>query len=218
MPRLDSDLAAPLERFVADALARRPDVQAAHAAALAGQSALQGAEAARWPKVFLSASASRGSGASSIGILPGLGPLAPSLNLSGNGNGAGLFIGVTVPLFDGGLGDSLELQARQRVDIAQARLDRVRQQAVLQIVVAQDTLRSALAAAEAAQLLQTTAATTHDAALDAYRNGVGTVTAVALADTQMLLAGQALADARAAAQSAAVTLALATGTLGAAPR
>jgi outer membrane protein TolC len=218
MPKLDSDLAAPLERIVADALARRPDVQAAHAALLAGQAGVKGAEAARLPKLFLSASASRGSGASSIGVVPGVGPLTPSLNLSGDGTGAGVFVGVTVPLFDGGLGESLTLQAQQRADIAQSRLDRVRQQAVLQIVVAQDTLRSALAAAEAAQTLQTTAAITYDAALDAYRSGLGTVTAVALADTQMLLAGQTLADARAAAQSAAVTLALATGALGTAPR
>jgi len=116
------------------------------------------------------------------------------------------------------LRDSLQLQAQQRVEAAQARLDRVRQQAVQQIVVAQNAARSALAAAEAAQQLQATAAVTLDAALDAYRQGVGTVTAVLLADTQMLQAGQALADARAAAQSAAITLAFASGSLGAAPR
>lgn len=65
----------------------------------------------------------------------------------------------------------------------------------------------------AAQQLQAQAAVT----LEAYRHGVGTIT-VLLADTQMLQAGQALADARAAAQSTAITLAFATGSLGASPR
>ena len=219
-PVLDARVQAPIDRIVADALARRPDVQAAHAALLASQAHAQAAEAARKPKVFLAASASRSSGGTRIAALPAIagGQEGPALNLSGNGSGAGVFVGVTVPLLDGGLRESTESQARQRIDIAQARLDRARQQAVQQIVVAQDALRSALATVEAAQTLEATAALTHDAALDAYRHGVGTVTAVALADTQLAQAGQALADARAAAQSAAVTLAFATGALGEAPR
>lgn len=219
-PRLGSDLQAPIERVVAEALARRPDVQAAHAALLASRAHAQAAEAARKPKLFLAASASRSSGGTQISALPALAGAqeGPALDLSGGGSGAGVFVGVTVPLFDGGLRESAQTQAMQRVDVAQARLDRARQQAVQQIVVAQDSLRSALAAAEAAQSLQEAAALTHDAALDAYRHGVGTVTAVALADTQLAQAGQALADARAAAQSAAVTLAFATGVLGEAPR
>lgn len=220
-PVLDAQMQAPIDRIVADALARRPDVQAAHAALLAGQAHARAAEAARQPKVFLAASASRSSGGTNIAALPAIaggGQEGPALNLSGSGSGAGVFVGVTVPLLDGGLRESTQRQAQQRIDVAQARLDRTRQQAVQQIVVAQDALRSALATAEAAQTLQATAALTHDAALDAYRHGVGTITAVLLADTQRAQAGQALADARAAAQSAAVTLAFATGALGEAPR
>lgn len=219
-PELSAQVQAPIDRIVAEALARRPDVQAAHAALLASRAHAQAADAARKPKVFLAASASRSSGGTNIAALPAIAGGAqegPSLNLSGSGSGAGVFVGMTMPLLDGGLRESAQRQAEQRIDIAQARLDRARQQAVQQIVVAQDALRSALATAEAAQALQATAALTHDAALDAYRHGVGTVTAVALADTQLAQAGQAWADARAAAQSAAVTLAFATGALGEAP-
>ena len=108
----------------------------------------------------------------------------------------------------------MQLQAQQRMKAAQARLDRVRQEAVQQIVVAQNAARSALAAEEAAQQLRAPTAVT----LEAYRHGVGTITAVLLANTQMLQAGQALADARAAAQSTAITLTFATGSLGASPR
>ena len=217
-PRLDRSAEAPVERIVAEALARRPDVQAAHAALLASQANAQAADAAGKPKVFLAASASRSTGGANVAALPGIGQQGPTLNLSGSGTGAGVFVGVTVPIFDAGVRESAQIQARQRIDAASARLERTQQQAVQQIVVAQDALRTALASAEAAEALQATAALTRDAALEAYRHGVGTVTAIALADTQWQQAGQALADARAAAQSAAVTLALATGALGAAPR
>lgn len=215
-PRLSLADEAPVERIVAEALARRPDVQAAHAALQASHAGARAAEAARMPKVFLAASASR-SGGASVAALPGLGQDGPTLNLAGSGSGAGVFVGVTVPLFDGDTRASAQRQAQLRIEAAEARLDRVRQQAVLQVVVAQDALRSALAAYEAAEALRSTAATTHDATAEAYRQGVGTVTAVTLAQTQLLEAGQVLVDARAAAQSAAVSLALATGGLGAAP-
>ncbi|MFT4268303.1 MAG: TolC family protein, partial [Xenophilus sp.] len=195
------------------------DVQAAQAALLASRAGARASEAARQPKVFLAASASRSTGGTGVTpSLPGLGLQGPTFDLSGSGSGSGVFVGVTVPLFDGGTRETAQAQAAQRVEAAQARLDRARQQAVQQIVVAQDALRSALAAAEAAEALQATAALMHDAALDAYRHGAGSITAVTLADTQLLQAGQALADARAAAQSAAVSLAFATGALGTAPR
>lgn len=216
LPVADFD-PAPIERVVGDALARRPDVQAAHSALLASQAGARAAEAARLPKVFLAASASRSSGNASVTAQPNVGLELPAVGLSGSGSGAGVFVGITVPLVDGGTRAAAQMQAMRRIDAARARLDRVQQQAVLQIVVAQDALRSALAAAQAAETLGATAGVTHDAALEAYREGVGTITAVTLADTQLLLAGQALADARAAAQSAAITLVFASGLLGAAP-
>lgn len=222
--RLDKGTEAPVERIVDEALARRPDIQAAHSALLASEAAARASEAALKPKVFLTASASasttsaRGAGTASVIALPGISQQGPTLNVSSSGSGAGIFVGVSVPIFDGGVRDSSLIQARRRIDAAVARLERAQQLAVQQIVTAQDALRSALASAEAAQTLQDTASVMHDAALDAYRQGVGTITAVAVADTQLVEAGQALADARAAAQSAAVTLAFATGSLGGAPR
>jgi outer membrane protein TolC len=61
------------------------------------------------------------------------------------------------------------------------------------------------------------AQTTFDAALGAYRHGVGSITDVTVAETQLLLARNAQSDAHSAALTAAATLALATGELGAAP-
>ncbi|WP_028603238.1 TolC family protein [Ottowia thiooxydans] len=215
-PRLGLADKEPIERLVADALARRPDIQAAYATLQASRAGARASEAARMPKVFLAASASRSSGAN-VTTFPSAGQDGPTLNLAGSGSGVGAFIGVTVPLWDGQTRSSMQMQAQQRVEAAQARLDRVRQQAVQQIVVAQDALFSALASVQAATELRLAAGVTQDAASDAYRHGVGTVTAATLAETQLIEAGQLLADARAAAQSAAVTLALATGALGSAP-
>ncbi|WP_354446290.1 TolC family protein [Ottowia thiooxydans] len=216
-PRLGIADKEPIERLVAAALARRPDIQAAYATLQTSRAGAKATDAARMPKVFLAASASRSSG-TNVTTFPGFGQDGPTLNLSGSGSGVGAFIGVTIPLWDGETRASMQLQAYQRVEAAQARLDRVRQQAVQQIVVAQDALFTALASVEAATQLRMASRVTQEAASDAYRHGIGTVTAVTLAETQLLEAGQLLADARAAAQSAAVTLALATGALGSAPR
>ena len=62
------------------------------------------------------------------------------------------------------------------------------------------------------------ARTTFDAALAAYRNGVGSITDATVAETQLLQATNALTDAHSEALSAAATLALAVGALGSAPQ
>ena len=71
---------------------------------------------------------------------------------------------------------------------------------------------------EASTLLVAAAQTTFDAALAAYRNGVGSVTVATDAETQLLQAENAESDSYSAALSSAATLALAVGGLGAAPR
>lgn len=50
------------------------------------------------------------------------------------------------------------------------------------IVVASNALRTSLAAYEASQALTQAAQTTFDAALDAYRSGVGSITDLTLAE------------------------------------
>ncbi len=65
--------------------------------------------------------------------------------------------------------------------------------------------------------LAAAAQTSYDAAYNAYRKGVGTVTEANLAQNQLLLARNASADAYSAALAAAATLALATGDIGKTP-
>ena len=54
------------------------------------------------PKVFLSASTSHTSGRSSITAVPAIGQQAGTVNLDGSRSGSSVFLGVTLPLYDGG--------------------------------------------------------------------------------------------------------------------
>lgn len=85
--------------------------------------------------------------------------------------------------------------------------------AAREIVIAVNTLRTALAAHAAARELSSAAAVTYDAALSEHRTGVGTIAAAIAADTGLLDARQAEADAHAAALPAASTHAFALGTM-----
>jgi outer membrane protein TolC len=79
-------------------------------------------------------------------------------------------------------------------------------------------LHISLSAHSASESLRTAAQTTFDAVLAAYRNGVGSITDLTLAEGQLLQADNVTSDAYSTALSAAATLALATGPLGAAPQ
>jgi outer membrane protein len=70
---------------------------------------------------------------------------------------------------------------------------------------------------QASKSLASAAQTTFNAALAAYQHGVGSITDPTLANSQLLQAKNASTDAYSTALSAAAMLALATGTLGAAP-
>jgi len=203
-----------IEQIVESAIARRPDVLGAYAVERANQSRVKAAEAEFLPKVFMSAFTSYASGGSSISAIPAVGQQAPTVNLNGYRYGASVFLGVTVPIYDGGLRSAVLAQARNDADSASTKLTRAKEESVRQIVVSQSALETSLAAYEAARALADAAQTTYDAAFAAYRKGVGTVTDANLAQNQLLLAQNASADAYSGALSAAAALALATGSIG----
>lgn len=82
-----------------------------------------------------------------------------------------------------------------------------------EIIVASDTLRSALASYEAASALTQAAELTYDATLEAYENGLGSITDATAAETGLLEARKAQAYAHAASLVAASTLAFALGAM-----
>jgi outer membrane protein TolC len=89
---------------------------------------------------------------------------------------------------------------------------------VRQLVVADTALRTSLSAYRASNALVAAAQTTFDSALASYRNRVGSITDVSIAQTQLLQARNASTDTYSMALSAAATLGLATGALGSGPR
>jgi outer membrane protein len=222
--KLSASMTVPTERIVSAALARRPDVLTGYAAQQASLANLRAAQAEFFPKIFLAANGTRLSGGLNVTAIPGIGQQIPIVNLPANQVGvsetqlgATALIGATVPLYDGGSRAALMEQARDKVDKAGMTLTQIRNEAVRQVVVAGNTLKTSLSAYGAATALASAAQTTFNAALAAYRNGVGSISDVTTAERQLLEAKNAATDAYSTALSAAATLALSTGTLGSAP-
>jgi outer membrane protein len=221
---LPPSLTAPIEQFVAEALARRPDVLTGYAAQKASLANLRAAEAEFFPKVFFSGNGTRLAGSLDVTALPGLGQQSPIVNIPANQLGTSVretsttaLVGATMPIYDGGVRAALLEQARDKVDKANTTLTQIQNEATRQIVVARNTLKTSLAAYSASMALAEAAQTTFNSALAAYRNGVGSISDVTVAERQLLAAKNAATDAYSTALSAAATLALAAGALGKAP-
>ena len=215
---LPDDLDKPVDRALSDALARRPDVLAAIAAQKAADAGVRAAKAEFMPKVFVSASGSYTSGDIDVTALPGVGDQSPTVNLSNHRWGATVLGGVTIPLYDAGVRDAMLAQARDRAASAAEVLNRAKLGASQEVVMANSKLRTSLAAVAATRALLDASQTTYDAALAAFRHGVGSSTDMLAAERQLLEARNLAADAHSATLSAAATLALACGALGKAPQ
>jgi outer membrane protein len=221
---LPPSLTAPIESFVSEALAQRTDVLTGYATLHASLASLRAAQAEFLPKVFASGTGTRLSGSLNITAIPGVGQQLPIVNLPSNQPGVStdqlsgtLLVGATVPLYAGGSRAAMLEQARDNVDKAETTLLQTMNEAARQIVVARNTLKTSLSAYSASTALVAAARTTFSAALTAYRNGVGSITDVALAERQLLVAKNAETDAYSTSLSAAATLGLAAGVLGSAP-
>jgi outer membrane protein TolC len=215
---LSTDDLKPVDQIVRDALARRPDVLAGYSTLLASQASVKVAEAQNRPKIFLSGTGAYVSGQLGLTAVPSFGGQLPTLNITGNQWNGTVLVGMSIPVFDAHRRTNAIRQAKNDEDKAAATLDQVRLNAMREIVSAQITLRTSLAANDAALALKAAAQTSYDATLDAYKQGVGTVTASVDAETHLFQAELAEDDAYMSALSAAATIAFATGTLGAAPR
>ncbi len=215
--RLSPSMAAPAASVISESIARRPDVQTAYAAQKASLAGVQAAEAEFMPKLFVSATGTYNNGDLNLSAIPSVGQQAPTVNISGSHFGGTLLAGISMPVYDGGSRAALLAQAQAETDSADARMARVRDEAVRTIVLADNALRTSLAAVSASQALVSAGQTTFDAALAGYRNGVVSITDAILAETQLLQAKNASSDAYSTALAAAATLALSTGTLGSAP-
>jgi len=214
---LSPNMATSVERIISTALARRPDILTAYAAQKASLANFRAAAAEFLPKVFLTGTSAWNSGNLNVTALPSIGQEAPTVNLSGNRSSSSVFLGATVPLYDAGVRAAKVTQAQADVDNANVMLVRRQNEAVRQIALADNALRTSLSAVSASGSLSKAAQTTFDAALASYRNGVGSITDLNIASTQLLQAKNASTDAYSTALSAAAALALSAGVLGVSP-
>jgi outer membrane protein TolC len=214
---LSAQADGPIDGVVSAALSRRPDVLAAYAARKASLAKIEAAKAEFMPKVFLSASGGYTTGNLQSPVLPGFGGEGALLNLSGNRLGGTVLLGVTVPLFDGGLRAANLKRARVDADRADQQLSQVRNEAARQVVSAGTSLKTSVAAYHAATALVAASQTSFDSALAAYKHGVGSITDVTVAESKLLDARNTATDAYSSALSAAAGLAFSAGALGAAP-
>lgn len=205
---VDQPLPAPAdpltEARLLQAMSQRPDVVAAYAGVKAAEAGVRAAEAEFMPKVFLGAVAAKNHNHFDVRGLP---------TLSAQATTRGVLLGVTVPLYDGGLRRTQLKQAEIRVSQAEQALKTLQQDAVREMVAAETVLHSALQSHQTAEDLVTTAQTAYDAAFEAYREGVGTITLATEAATKLLEAKQARVDARSASQLAAANLAFVMGAM-----
>ena len=209
---------APVERFLDEAIAARPDVQAGIASARAAHEGIAAAQAEFLPKVFMSASGTYLSGGLNVTSLPTLGSLTQgsssgAVGTTTNQNNATVLGGVSVPIYDGGVRSARLLEAQSRSDAAEAEVARLQLSAAAEIVSADDALRTSLAANQAAGALVKASGTAEDATFAAYKSGAGSLTAAIDAQKALLSARLAQAQAHGVALIAASSLAFLTGRL-----
>lgn len=202
--RLPDALNVPLDSMIKLALSQRPDIAASYSAVQASEAGIKVAETEYLPKVFVAGAVASGQGNFNASGLPTIGQQA---------TGSGLLVGATMPIYDGGLRAAQLKQAEARAEAAQHTFQRMQTLTVTEIVAASNALRTALESYKAASALASAASITYDAALAAYKNGVGTVTAATAADSGLLDARQAQADAHAAALIGAANLAFVVGAM-----
>jgi outer membrane protein TolC len=202
--RLPDRLDLPVDSIIRLALSQRPDVAASYAALKASQSGVVAARAEFMPKVFVSGALKSGSSDFNVTGLPTIGSQSSS---------TGILIGATVPLYDGGVRDAQLKRAQSQAAAAEESFRKTQMEAVTEIVVAFNTLRTALASYKAAGNLTSAASITYDAAVEAYKNGVGTVMAATEADTDLLNARLARVEAYAASLISAADLAFMIGAM-----
>lgn len=206
---LPRQVPANLDQMIVASLQRRPDVQAAFAQVKTSEQGIVAARAEFLPKIALTGTANHTFGSYSISDSR----FGSTSSLDVSQPNAALLIGVTMPIFDGGMRDARMEAAISASNASRQDFARLQTTAAQEIVVAYDVLRSSLSANQAATELVNAARTNYEAALGYYKNGLGTLADISVTQNGLLKAQYAQAQVRSDAFVAAATLAFATGTL-----
>jgi outer membrane protein len=187
---------------VQQALGQRPDIVAALGKVDAAEANLKSERRSYYPVFELS-----GSGFQNFGSVSSDGKPYSTIDKPGGT----LLFSFSVPIFDGGTRRSRVSVARSKLHAAEEQLAQTQDTASQQVVKAYDALLSELAEYEAATSYRDAAHTAYDAAMRAYRQGVGTYTDLATEENAVVQAETQVEDARANAHTAAAALAFAMG-------
>jgi outer membrane protein len=163
-----------VDAIIGTAVAGRPDLAAARAAAEAARAGIGEARAAQLPSLQLGATGGR----------------TYATTIPDGANSYALSLGVAIPLFDGFARQYDVAGARAEADAAQARSESLRQQVIYQVFSAYYALQTATRRVATADDLVASATQSNEVARGRYRSGVGSV-------LDLLAAQSALASARA---------------------
>ena len=156
------------------ALANRPDIFAGYATLEASREGVKKAKSDFMPKIGVFGTLSSYEMGVSAGGLP---------QIENNGFNGNIMVGATIPLYDAGMRDANLKRAQSQVDAAERNFEQLKDAAAREIVLASNALTTAVQANNSDVKLRQAAYKTYDSALDSYKNGIGTVSALATAQT-----------------------------------
>jgi outer membrane protein len=193
---------APLRKLVDEAMASRPDVQAATDKVAASDAKIDTARAAYRPTISLSAQVLQ-----NIGEISSDGSPYSSINRTGTA----LFVSFEWPLFDGGARSTNVSLAVSQKTAAEDALEEAKDTASQQVVQAYNNLKTSLDGRNEALAYTQASEVAYQAALDSYRRGLASVTELTSNEAVLAQAEASQEDADATVGIAQAALDLAIG-------
>ncbi|EMA4781468.1 TolC family protein [Providencia rettgeri] len=199
---LPDDIAPLTHERIRNALAQRPDVLSNYELMQAAMKTTQSVESDYFPKVYLAGAVAGGNSSLDVQGLPGINQSTSSSNI---------LLGVSIPLYEGGIRQARMKNAQSDILIAQENLRKSQELAIREMSLTENALKSALEAHKAAKNLVETTQLSYTASVDFYHNGLGTVTEINAAEIALFTAELARIDAYTGSVIAAVDLAFSLG-------
>lgn len=201
---LPRNLAADVSTYISRALEMRPDIIEAFAKLQASKADVGSAKASYFPTINLDSVAYQDISWVGTKHSPTTGVNRPA---------TAIFIEFQWTLYDGGQRKNTLNIARSKNSTAKEELRKTQDKAIRQVAQAYDMVKSSLAEYDSALALVTAADVAYDAALDSYRQGVGTFTNAVSTNTEKIHAQSELARSYSSVLTYAAALAFSTGEL-----
>ncbi|WP_392561599.1 TolC family protein [Orbus sturtevantii] len=167
--QLPTSITPVADQWIKTALVSRPDILASYEVVKTKQANIDAAKKNYYPKVFVAANLSSSHSYWGAQSLP---------DLSQTSNGTNIFFGVHIPIYDAGARNIKVEQAKSQALESIEQFNNLKNNAANEIVIAANTLNSALESYQSALSLVKTANITYSASLSSYEQGLATLTLV----------------------------------------